>query len=134
VRYVDRARDGTSAEQIREDLRRAADLNPFSSVPVLGQGRLAIELNRPEEARAAYLRALEREETWIGHLQLALLDAQAGKWQDAEQRLEQASRLSAEDPVIAEARKRVLSRKRVDPAEFDRTVVERPLSAVQNMG
>jgi tetratricopeptide (TPR) repeat protein len=134
ARYLDRAREGGTPEQIREDLRRAGQLNPFTPAAALGEGRLAIELGRPEDARAAYLRALEREDAWFAHLHLALLDAQAGRWADAERRLEQASRLSAEDPVVAEARRRVLRRVRIDPAEFDRTVVEQPLSRRSDIG
>ena len=134
VRYLERAREGTVPAQVRSDLEQAADLNPFSSAPLLGEGRLAIELGRADEARDAYERALDREETWTAYLQLALLDAQAGRWQDARSRLEQASTLSANDAVIAEAEKRVLRRIRVDPAEFDRTVVERPVSAGGDIG
>lgn len=134
VRYLERARDGRDVRQVREDLRRSGDLNPLAIAPVMGEGRLAIALDRPDEARAAYRRALDREESWLAYLQLALLDAQAGKWADAERRLEQASTLSANDVAIREARKLVLGRKRVDPAEFDRTVVERPLSAGGDIG
>ncbi|CAA9503094.1 MAG: hypothetical protein AVDCRST_MAG85-1890 [uncultured Solirubrobacteraceae bacterium] len=126
VRYLERVKEGGKAEQVRADLRRAADLNPLSVEPLVNEGRLDLELGNKQDARAAFRRSIDREPTWYAYLQLALLDAQERKWVDAERELEQASMLSANDRVLNEARKRILGRTEVNAVEFDRTFVEGP--------
>lgn len=125
ARYLERVRQGGTAAQLRADLQRAADLNPFSAEPAIGQGRLELRLKRYEAARRAFSDSLTREDTWGAQLELGILDAAERRWADAEQRVEHASRLSAHEPVIAAARRAIQGRKALDPSTFTRTFVEK---------
>jgi predicted transcriptional regulator len=121
LRYTERALDGAAANPAGayRDLRRAADLNPLSSVPALAEGTIAVRRREPARARRAFERALARERTWYAELELGLLDAHAGRFAAAARRVRAASQLDAADPVLAEARAAVRHRRRIDPARFN---------------
>jgi O-antigen ligase len=126
VRYTERARGAPPAAAFA-DLERAADADPLSIDALIVEGTLAQGVDQPARARAAFTRALERERHWYAYLQLALLDAQAGRFGAAERQLAAASALSAKDPLIAEARRRIGRRERVDPARVNESARDSPL-------
>ena len=121
IRYTDRATGeaGTAPAAAFTDLRRAADLNPLASEPLVAHGVLAESVGRPAEARAAFVAALGREREWFSYLQLALLDAQARRFGQADRELAAARKLSAGDPVIADAAGVIGRRGRVDPVSVN---------------
>lgn len=102
------------------DLNRAQSLNPLDINPVITEGTVALNLGDSARARAAFRRALEREDNWYPHLQLALLDAQARQFPAADAELGLARRLNADDPVIAQAETMLRQRLPIDPVDFDR--------------
>lgn len=105
------------------DLDRAATLNPLSSAPRTVEGTIAVSLGENRRARRAFRSALEIEQAWYPHLELALLDARRGRFRSARAEIAQAQRLSRTDPFIEEAEQRILSRERVDPAAFNQAVL-----------
>jgi O-antigen ligase len=120
-RYVGQALSGwkvDSAGSFR-DLNRAAALNPLSSVPRMTEGTIAVSLGRDGRARRSFGQALEIEQLWYPHMELALLDAQAGRFRLARREISAASRLSRKDPFIAEARGLILARSGVDARAFN---------------
>ena len=121
VRYQDRARDNqrVSLPAAFDDYDRAADANPVSVAPLLTAGVLAERVNDPARARLAFARALRREPHWFAYLQLALLDAQLGHFGRADANVAAAGKLSRSDPLIAEARRRIARRQRVNPSSLN---------------
>jgi hypothetical protein len=121
-RFVERALSGwrTDPAGAFRDLDRAAALNPLSSVPRMTEGTIAVSLRQPARARRAFRRALDVERTWYPYMELALLDAQEGRFRAARSEISRASRLSPRDPFIAKARRLVLARATVDPHSFNR--------------
>jgi O-Antigen ligase len=117
VRYTDRARERWTAAPAAAfaDLERAADADPLSIDALVLEGALAQQLDQPARARSAFVRVLERERHWYAFVQLALLDAQAGRFSDADRNLASAAALSAEDPLVSAVKRRVERRERVDP-------------------
>jgi O-antigen ligase len=104
------------------DLDRAAALNPLSSEPRTVEGTIAVALGEDRRARRAFRRALEIEQAWYPHLELALIEARSGRFRSARAEIAQAQRLSRMDTFIKEAEQRILSRERVDPAAFNRAI------------
>lgn len=124
VRYLDRANGEWRASPTRafEDLDRADSLNPLSATARLTEGSIAIQLQRRERARGAFLRAVDREDNWYSWFELALLDAQAGRFARARIEIEKAADLNASDPFVIEARRQIRARRHIDPASFNAQV------------
>jgi len=112
------------------DLSRAAALNPLSADPLVDEGAVAIDVGNPSQARSAFVRALGRENDWYPHLELALLDAQAGQFAPAMTELSSAAALDAHDPAIAQARTLIARHQRVNPAAFNRTLMQGAAGAI----
>ena len=127
LRYYERAgRVGAADPTLAfDDLDRAADLNPLWVQPHLRAGTLAVRIEDPARARAAFSEALEVEPNWYAHLELGLLEAQAGRFRRASRQLELARRLSVNDEFVAAARRLVLARERIDPAQFNADIARR---------
>lgn len=106
------------------DFDRAASLNPLSSQPLLSKGTIAIWLQRPDDARAAFRDALRVEESWFPHFELALLDAQAGRFNRARREIRLAAELNASDAFVSSAAARIAARRRIDPVAVNREVLE----------
>ena len=121
VRYQDRARSNqaVSLAAAFADYERAADANPVSVGPLLTAGVLAERVNQPARARLAFARALRREPHWFAYLQLALLDAQVGHFGRADANVAAAEKLSRSDPLVAEAKRRITRRQRVNPSSLN---------------
>jgi hypothetical protein len=107
-----------------EDLRRAEALDPLSVDPIISEGTIALYLGEPGRARAAFQRAISLEDDWYPRLELALLDAQAGRFSAASNQLNAAARLDVDDPVIAQATNVVGHRERVDPERFNQILLQ----------
>jgi hypothetical protein len=124
-RLVERARAerGDRAAAFR-DLDRAADLDPLSLEPLLTKGFIALDLDDRAEARAAFTSALDREDHWVPHFELALLAAAEGRYAAADRELAAAARLDAMDPVIATAAERIRRRQPIDPAAINRSALQ----------
>jgi O-antigen ligase/polysaccharide polymerase Wzy-like membrane protein len=129
VRYVDGARRSARAHPVAaaRDLRRAAALNPLSPDPRYVQGRIALDHRRYADARTAFERALDREDAWYPHFELALLDAREGHFAGARREIARAHALNPPDPLVAKAMGLIARRKRVDPAGVDRNKLVIPL-------
>ncbi len=109
------------------DLRRtygaldnAASLNPLRPDPHLRAGLVAVAAGDPGRARSEFRRSLHVEDNWYAHLELALLDSQAGRFRSARAEIARAQTLNAEDRFLAEAAARIRGRRRIDPAQFNR--------------
>ena len=76
-------------------------------------------LGRPSARRSTSRRS------WYAHLELALLDSQVGRFRSADRQLELATRLNASDEFLAEARRRIRRRERIDPAAFNDAIQKR---------
>jgi tetratricopeptide (TPR) repeat protein len=129
VRYEDRAlaRWRADPDGALADFDRAARANPLDPQPLLSKATVALRLERPQLARAAFRDALAVEEGWYAHLELALMDAHDGRFAAARRRLERASALNAHDPLLASARERIAARERIDPVAFNREVLGQTL-------
>ncbi len=127
LRYYERAGAVGAANPQRafDDLNRAETLNPLWVLPHLREGALAIQIDDPARARAAFADALDVEPSWYAHMELALLDAQIGRFRRARDRLRLAARLNASDEFLSDARSRVARRERIDPAKFNSAIRER---------
>lgn len=112
------------------DLSRAASLNPFSPDPYISEGTIALNLDDSSRARIAFERALLRVDQWYPHLELALIDAQAGQFAAAKRQLAQAQALDVVDPTLAAAKLLIDRRRRVDPVAFNTTQLEGAASDV----
>jgi hypothetical protein len=128
LRYLERARsESGDPAAAYEDLDRAAALNPISIEPSLSEGMIAVQAADAQRARAAFTAALEIEQHWLPHFELALLDASELRFGAARRALDRAERLDAMDPLIQSARERVDRRERIDPAAMNRSVLQGPL-------
>jgi tetratricopeptide (TPR) repeat protein len=85
-------------------LERARTLNPLSDKPDLVAGLLARDAGDDEEARRAFLNALDRDaRSWNVHVEVALLELRDGRRAAALERLQRARALNPGEPVIAAA-------------------------------
>jgi O-Antigen ligase len=106
AREVDGAVRGWSADPAAalRRLERARELNPLSDRPDLVAGLLARHAGDHEQARRAFLKALDRDaRSWNVHVEVALLDLRDGRRAAAVQRLERARALNPGEPVIGAA-------------------------------
>jgi tetratricopeptide (TPR) repeat protein len=129
VRYQERAVKvwRTDAAAAYRDLDRAASIDPLTVGPMLAKGIIAVERGELRRARAAFDDALAREDDWIAHYELALLDAAAGDRGAAMRQLVRAERLNPKDRLIPAAREEIRSAGRIDPRELTRRLFESPL-------
>lgn len=122
LRYVERAEGNLSRglEPTFADLGRAHDLNPLSLSPRLTEARIAIEYGQNRRARRALEEAVEIEDNWYSHFELALLDAQARDFAAARRQIARARELSGSDSVLAQYERLIRAGKRLDPAAINR--------------
>ena len=124
TRYDDRAaRTWTAApEAAFRDLGRAADLAPLSSRPQLRAGTLAVELGQYQRAQPLFRAALEREDAWYGHFELALIASSQGRNAQAKREIEIAHKLNREDRFVSEALSSIRRGRRLNPGRFNRDI------------
>jgi hypothetical protein len=132
LRYTDQALTAFAHQPpvAYHDLELAAGANPLSANPLVTEGTLAIRQQDWGRAREAFVRAQRREDLWYTHLELALLDAHAGRFVPAASELDQAAALDADDPVIGHARRMVQDRHRIDPPSFNQLLLQGPESNI----
>jgi hypothetical protein len=106
------------------DLDHAADANPLSALPLLSKGTIAIQLGRAGVARAAFRDAIRREDNWLPHFQLALLDADAGRFRAAGREIRRAAELSASDSFVSSAAADIEQHRRLDPIALNRELLK----------
>jgi O-Antigen ligase len=126
VRLVDRAFAiaRTSPAQAYDDLSVARSLAPLSVNPITSEGTLALYLGDTARSERAFQRSVSREDDWYPRLELALIDAAAGRFAAAQRELAVVTRLDANDPLVQEARQLVAERRRIDPISFNRQVLQ----------
>jgi hypothetical protein len=128
-RYVNSALHSWRADPAgaSRDLRHASALNPLSPDPRLAQGRIALVERRYATARRAFEQALEREDDWFPHFELALLDALRGRFAPARREIARAHALNPPDLLVTRAAALIAQRKRIDPTRITRKPITLPL-------
>jgi hypothetical protein len=115
--------DPPAALRLLDDAR---DLNPLSGEADAVAGAIAVRAGEPEYARAAFGRAVERDQThWYARLQLAVLDAEAGERAAALRELAAAAELNPREPLIRVAERRVRTGKPITSADIDAELLGR---------
>lgn len=127
-RYVKRALKtyGQRPSGAYHDLSQATSLDPLSADPAITEGTVAEGLGDSTRARAAFVRALGKEQDWYSWLQLALLDSGSGHYALALSELDRAAKLDVDDPLIAEARTLINRHQPVDPVKFNQLMQQGP--------
>jgi tetratricopeptide (TPR) repeat protein len=106
-----------------ERLDRAADLDRLSASPLIARAVLARSRGFRDDARADLLEAIEREpENWFAHFELALLDGQARRYDDAARSIAEARRLNPQQPLVAEVQEDVRDRRMIEPGAIERAL------------
>ena len=126
TRHVDAALSSPPGERADAEryLDRAASLNPLAAEPHLTRGRLALRRADFVAAERAFRRALEVEDAWYPHFQLALLASRAGREDAAKREIALARRLNPPDQLVQRAAELIGDGKRLDPNGVDRRKVE----------
>ena len=108
------------------DLDTAAEVDPLSAAPPLGEAVIALELGRTERAVAAFGEAAERDpKGWFAPFELGLIAAQSGDRERALELIERARRLNPRDPEVAYAERAIRGGTPPDPAISARRIVAR---------
>jgi O-Antigen ligase len=118
------------------DLSRASDLNPWSTTPLFTEGQIAEATGSPARARAAFERSLGIEDNWYAWIEIAAIDAQAGRFKLAASELSKAAKLDVDDPVVTQARMMIQQHQRINPVHFNLLFtqgVNAPLFSPQNI-
>jgi tetratricopeptide (TPR) repeat protein len=117
LRYTERAADRfrSDPEGAAQDLGHAENLNPLSTAPQMTEGAIAIETGRPEDAEFAFRRALETEDSWYPHFELALLASEKDDIATALREMDRVLELNSRDLFAQEIRKRLRSGERLLP-------------------
>jgi tetratricopeptide (TPR) repeat protein len=103
----------------REELDRAAALNPLSPEPHLRAATILVAAGDPAAAREEFREAIEVEDNWYAHFELALLEAQRGRHRAALAQMARAGALDRHDPFIADALAKIRRGGPIDAAAFN---------------
>ncbi len=117
VRFTERAESSWPTDPVAayKDLDRAAWLAPLSSQPYLTRGEIALGLEQEAEAESAFQHAIEIEDNWYPHLELALIASKAGRQATALHQIAIARKLDAADLFVQETAQRLSRGARLDP-------------------
>lgn len=117
LRFTERAERAWIADPkaAYDDLDRAAYLNPLSSQPDLTLARIATARNEDGRARAALERAIDTEDSWYPHFELALIASERGARQEAIRQMRSAQRLNVADPLVEQSLAELRSGTRLTP-------------------
>jgi tetratricopeptide (TPR) repeat protein len=130
-------------EQVFSRLESARRLNPLSERPDIVAGILAQRSGQPDRARIAFENAVERNpDDWFAQLQLALLNAAAGRRTEALAALGRAEALNPLEPTIQAAKDHVFADGplreelilRVDPLAIRSPLGRRPVDCQPVLG
>jgi tetratricopeptide (TPR) repeat protein len=92
--------DPAQAGEALDRLDQAAGLNPFSTIPRLLQGQLAIAIGRPALAVSYYRDSIARDDQdEYSHLALGALESTGGRRAQAERQMGRAVTISPRDPL-----------------------------------
>jgi tetratricopeptide (TPR) repeat protein len=129
LRYKERATAiwRTDPAKAYRDLDRASGLDPLSDQARLTEGTIALQRRELERARRAFEAALEREDGWLAHFELALILAAQGDRGAATRQLDAAEAVNPQEPAIPAARQEIESGKVVDPVRLNKRLFESPL-------
>lgn len=129
LRYRERATAiwRIDAPKAYRDLARAAALDPMSDQAHLIEGTIALQRRELSRARAAFEAAVEREDAWLAHFELALVLAAQGDRKAATRQLDAAEARNPQEAAIAAARTAIGSGGAVDPVRLNRRLFESPL-------
>lgn len=124
LRYSERAARvwRVDREKAFDDLGRAKSVDPLSSQPFLIEGAIAIELRDERRAVSAYRDAIDREDTWYPHFELALIAANQGDFVTARREIRTASILNVHDPTVEAVQKQISRGRRLDPREVHKQI------------
>jgi tetratricopeptide (TPR) repeat protein len=105
LRFVERAEGSwtTDPGAAYTDIDRAAYLNPFSSQPDLTLGEIAIARGEYARGRNALETAIEKEDNWYPHFELATLASQLGRSKEALAQMRVALSLDPVDSLVLES-------------------------------
>lgn len=119
LRFLERAKAEApaNARAAYSDLDRAAYLNPLSADADVAHGRIALFRREYQEARAAFERAIEREEDWYPHFVLATIASHEGAQRQAVAQMKAALALDPVDDGVKEALARLRRGAVLDPIE-----------------
>jgi tetratricopeptide (TPR) repeat protein len=101
--------------QAYSNLSTAQSIDPLNANPITSEGTLALYLGDTDRAKRAFQRSLRRQDDWYPRVELALIDARAGRFEQALSQMDAAIRLDVNDPVIDEARTQIAAHHRLDP-------------------
>jgi hypothetical protein len=101
--------------QAYRDVSTAQSIDPLSAEAITSEGTLALYLGDTDRARQAFQRSVRRQDDWYPRVELALIDARAGNFDQALAEIDAAIRLDANDPVIDDVRTQIAAHHRVDP-------------------
>jgi hypothetical protein len=136
LRLVDRAfaTFRSNPQGAYRDLSRAHSLNPLDVNPITSEGTIALYLGDTGRASRAFARALRREDDWYPRVELALIDAQAGRFDAALTQMDAAIRLDVDDPVVDQARADIAAHRRLNPFTINSQILNEGnvTSAVQS--
>ena len=135
LRYRERASAvwRTDAALAYRDLARARALDPLSDKAHLSEGTIALQRREYDRARSAFEGAVAREDAWLAHFELALIDAAQGDRVAAMRQLERAAAQNPQEPAIAAAREEIESGEVVDPVRLNRRLFESSLFKAQRL-
>ncbi len=105
--------------QAYHDLSEAASLNPVSANALTDEGTIAEDLYDGTRARLAFSQALQREDTWYPHLELALLYSETRQFGLALSQARRAAALDRDDPLVTAATSLILRHQSIDPVAFN---------------
>ena len=79
------------------------------------RGEIALSLRREDEAEAAFLRAIEIEDNWFPHFELALIASGQGRRQSSLRQIAIAEELDGADLLVQEVVHRLRHGVRLNP-------------------
>jgi tetratricopeptide (TPR) repeat protein/type IV secretory pathway TrbD component len=129
VRYRDRAAQNWPADPAvaYRDLDRAARLNPLGATPRMIEGVIALNRRDLVRARQAFAQAIEREDPWLAHFELALVAALEDDRAEALEHLERARSRNPLEPALDVAERRLRRGRPIDPEALNGQLLESPL-------
>ena len=117
---------GERPDAALSDLDTAADIDPLSAAPPLGEAVIALELGRTDRAVASFEEAWDRDpKGWFAPYELALIAANEGDTEKALELLDRARRLNPRDPEIPYAGRAIRDGVPPDAAVSARRIVAR---------
>jgi tetratricopeptide (TPR) repeat protein len=121
LRFIERAESESAGnpDAAYTDLDRAAYLNPLSAQPDLTLGGIAIARRETARAKIAFERAIEKEDNWYPHFELATLASELGRRKEALAQMKTALRLNPVDSLVLDNIARLRRGNRIGSAEVD---------------